>query len=119
MVTSHTVFDQIIDQIYRHVQLIVEKQDLACLCGGERFAEVLLGNVKKLDNIFILFQLLHAIWGKRFRLGKWFGGRRRDRQICAAVGKLISLQRFISGGIRDAGWGVWGRNVISIRHISE
>ena len=73
VIPSHTVLDQIINKIHRHMQLIIEKQDLAGLRRGKGLAQILLRNVKQLDNIFVLLQLLHPVRGKMPALGKGLG----------------------------------------------
>ena len=55
------------------MQLIIEKQDLAGLRRGKGLAQILLRNVKQLDNIFVLLQLLHPVRGKMPALGKGLG----------------------------------------------
>ena len=61
MPAADTVFDQVLDQIRREFQLIIEKQDLFHLGRSERFAEILFCDIEELyDLIILLLILLHG-----------------------------------------------------------
>ena len=54
MPAADTVFDQVLDQIRREFQLIIEKQDLFHLGRSERFAEILFCYIEELYDLIIL-----------------------------------------------------------------
>lgn len=55
MPAADTVFDQVLDQIRREFQLIIEKQDLFHLGRSERFAEILFCDIEELYDLIICF----------------------------------------------------------------
>ena len=54
MPAADTVFDQVLDQIRREFQLIIEKQYLFHLGRSERFAEILFCDIEELYDLIIL-----------------------------------------------------------------
>ena len=54
MPAADTVFDQVLDQIRREFQLIIEKQDLFHLGRSERFAEILFCDIEELYDLILL-----------------------------------------------------------------
>ena len=60
MPAADTVFDQVLDQIRREFQLIIEKQDLFHLGRSERFAEILFCDIEELYDLIIALILLHG-----------------------------------------------------------
>jgi len=66
VIVAHAIFNQIFDQVSRHAKAIIEEKHLLNFCRWKCFAKILFGYIKKLDDIFVLFQFIYTVRSKCF-----------------------------------------------------
>ena len=87
MIVADAVLDQIVDQVYGHTKAVIEKQKLLNLCRRECLTEILFGDIKKLDDVLVLFEFAYTLRSKRFRAGR----RRICRCLRPKAGSAVPL----------------------------
>lgn len=71
MTAADAVLDQVFDQICGKAQAVIEEKNLLYFRGGQGFAQILFCNIKKLDNILVLFQFFYTVRRKRCGFGRY------------------------------------------------